>query len=467
MPTDFTNVIIAPATPPGVGALAVIRLSGTGCLELVDGLFPAKKLNEAPVRRAYFGGLYDENKRLLDEVLLTTFRGPHSFTGEDTVEISCHGSHYIVSEIIQALLRAGGRMAKPGEFSQRAFLNGKLDLAQAEAVADLIASQSAGAHRLALHQLKGGVSREIAKLRQQLIDFASLIELELDFGEEDVEFADREQLKKLVLGIRERISELAGSFSLGNAIKNGIPTVIAGEPNAGKSTLLNALLQEDRAIVSNIPGTTRDTIEETLNIEGVTFRLIDTAGIREAGDEIEAIGVERTLEKVRQSSVLLYLFDVIETSPATLLAKLDELYQKGTQLIVVANKMDLNPYTKYEHYFGEDYQGKWAMSPEQFIPIIASEASNIGYLKERLLATGLSEQVNSQDTILSNARHYEALLKADEDLERVLNGLDGGVPADFVAMDIRQSLFHLGEITGQITTEDLLTNIFSNFCIGK
>ncbi|PHI19823.1 tRNA uridine-5-carboxymethylaminomethyl(34) synthesis GTPase MnmE [Lewinellaceae bacterium SD302] len=465
--TNFNNVIIAPATPPGVGALAVIRLSGTGCLELVNGLFPAKDLVKAPVRQAYFGGLYDEEKRLLDEVLLTTFRGPHSFTGEDTVEISAHGSPYIVSEIIQAMLRAGGRMAKPGEFSQRAFLNGKLDLAQAEAVADLIASQSAGAHRLALHQLKGGVSREITKLRQQLIDFASLIELELDFGEEDVEFADRDQLKKLVEGIRERIDELASSFSLGNAIKNGIPTVIAGEPNAGKSTLLNALLQEDRAIVSNIPGTTRDTIEETLNIEGVTFRLIDTAGIREAGDEIEAIGVERTLEKVRQSSVLLYLFDVIETSPATLLAKLDELYQENIRLIVIANKMDLNPYTKYEHYFGEGYRGKWPMSPEQFVPIVASEASNIGYLKERLLAAGMSEQVSTQDTILSNARHYEALLKADEDLERVLNGLDDGVPADFVAMDIRQSLFHLGEITGQITTEDLLTNIFSNFCIGK
>lgn len=467
MTNHFNNIIIAPATPPGVGALAVIRLSGSGCLELVDGLFPAKQLTAVPVRQAYFGGLYDNDQRLLDEVLLTTFRGPYSFTGEDTVEISCHGSPYIVSEIIQTLIKAGGRMAKPGEFSQRAFMNGKLDLTQAEAVADLIASQSAGAHRLALHQLKGGVSKEIAKLRQQLIDFASLIELELDFGEEDVEFADREQLKKLVAGIRDRIAELSNSFSLGNAIKNGIPTVIAGEPNAGKSTLLNALLQEERAIVSNIPGTTRDTIEESLNIEGLTFRLIDTAGIREAGDEIEAIGVERTLEKVRSSRILLYLFDVVATPPATLLAKLDELYQEDTELLVVANKMDLNPYAKYEHYFGPDYEGKWAMSEDRFIPIIAAEASNIAYLKSRLVAVGVEEQPSGQDTILSNARHYEALLKADEDLERVLSGLDGEVPADFVAMDIRQSLFHLGEITGQITTEDLLSNIFSNFCIGK
>ncbi|MEL6357893.1 MAG: tRNA uridine-5-carboxymethylaminomethyl(34) synthesis GTPase MnmE, partial [Bacteroidota bacterium] len=363
--------------------------------------------------------------------------------------------------------RQGARLAQAGEFSMRAFLNSKLDLSQAEAVADLIAAQSAGAHRLALHQLRGGVSAEISQLRQQLIDFASLIELELDFGEEDVEFADRGQLKALVDGIRQRIQELAQSFSLGNAIKNGISTVIAGRPNAGKSTLLNALLQEERAIVSNIPGTTRDTIEENLVIQGVSFRLIDTAGIRKAMDTIEAIGVERTLEKVKQSRVLLYVFDVIATSPEELHEDLEQLYEDGIQLLLVANKMDLNPYTKYEHYFDATYKGKWSITPEQFVPVIASEGSNMAYLKERLYALGVETEVKAGDIILSNARHYEALLKADEALERVLTGLKDDIPSDFVAMDIRQSLYHLGEITGQITTEDLLGNIFSRFCIGK
>lgn len=464
---SLTDIIIAPATPPGVGALAVIRLSGQGVIELCDQHFKSRNLTEGKARVAYYGGLHDGNDRLLDEVLLTTFRGPHSFTGEDTVEISCHGSPYIVQEIIQSFLATGARLAQPGEFSQRAFLNGKLDLAQAEAVADLIASRSAGAHKLALHQLKGGVSDEIGLLRQQLIDFASLIELELDFGEEDVEFADRQALQKLVRGIRERIDSLANSFSVGNAIKHGIPTVIAGRPNAGKSTLLNALLQEERAIVSNIPGTTRDTIEEVLNIQGVDFRLIDTAGIRKATDEIEAIGVERTLEKVKKSQLLIYLFDIIETDPPTLVADLDALYQPETQLIVVANKMDLNPYTKFDQFFGPEYKGKWTVTPEQFIPVIANAGSNIDYLKERLFALGVTADLSSQDVMLSNARHYEALLNADEALERVLTGLASEIPADFVAMDIRQSLYHLGEITGQISTEDLLGNIFGKFCIGK
>ncbi|MEM9836826.1 MAG: tRNA uridine-5-carboxymethylaminomethyl(34) synthesis GTPase MnmE [Bacteroidota bacterium] len=461
------EIIIAPATAPGVGALGVIRLSGPGCIDLVDRFFPAKKLVDARARMAYFGGLYAEDERLLDEVLLTTFKGPHSFTGEDTVEISCHGSPYIIQEIVQLFLRNGALLAQPGEFSQRAFLNAKLDLSQAEAVADLIAAQSAGAHRLALHQLRGGVSDEIGKLRQQLIDFASLIELELDFGEEDVEFADRSQLTDLVKQIRGRIRELADSFSLGNAIKNGIPTVIAGRPNAGKSTLLNALLQEERAIVSNIPGTTRDTIEENLIIDGIQFRLIDTAGIRAATDTIEAIGVERTLEKVKQSRLLIYVFDVIESGPEELHQDLEELYQEDTQLLLVANKMDLNPYTEYAQYFGEKYRGSWTVEPEQFVPMIASHGRNLGLLKERLYALGMEEKVSTGDVILSNARHYEALLRADVDLERVLNGLSEGIPSDFVAMDIRQSLHHLGEITGQITTDDLLGNIFSRFCIGK
>lgn len=464
----YQDVIVAPATPPGVGALAVVRLSGAGSLALVNTLFPARNLETSPARRAYFGPLRTSSGRLLDEVLLTTFRGPASFTGEDSVEISCHGSPYLVGEITQALLAGGARLARAGEFSQRAFLNGKLDLTQAEAVADLIASQSAGAHQLALNQLRGGVSEEIGRLRQRLIDFASLIELELDFGEEDVEFADRGELMDLVRKIRARITELTATFTLGNAIRSGIPTVLAGRPNAGKSTLLNALLREERAIVSDIPGTTRDTIEEVLNIEGIEFRLIDTAGIREATDEIEAIGVERSLEKIRQSRILIYLFDVVETDPATLTDDLERLHQEGLQLLVVANKMDLNPHTRYEHYFGEKYRGSWTVTPEQFVPVVAINGQNIAYLKERLLAVAVGDNaIGQNDVVLSNARHYEALRRTDEDLARVGTGLAEGIPSDFVAMDIRQALHHLGEITGEITTEDLLTNIFGNFCIGK
>jgi len=364
------ETIVAIATPTGEGAIGIVRLSGKGCIPLVDGFFPARTLVQSEARRALFGILIDEEGRAIDEVVVTLYRAPASYTGEDSVEISCHGSPFILSRIVQLCLDAGARMAAPGEFSQRAFLNGKLDLSQAEAVADLIASQSAAAHRIALHQLRGGVSNEIKDLRQKLIDFASLIELELDFGEEDVEFADRDQLRDLVEKIRTRITQLTTSFRLGNAIKLGITTVIAGRPNAGKSTLLNALLNEDRAIVSDIPGTTRDTIEETLNIGGVTFRLVDTAGIREASDTIEAIGVERAIERVRTGQLLVYVFDVVETDPATLAADLDRLYREDLQLVVVANKMDLNPYTKYEQYFGEDYTGKWTVDKEDFIPFV-------------------------------------------------------------------------------------------------
>jgi tRNA modification GTPase len=463
------ETIVAIATPTGEGAIGIVRLSGKGCISLVDDFFPARTLVQSEARRAWFGILTDEEGRAIDEVVVTLYRAPASYTGEDSVEISCHGSPFILSRVVQLCLDAGARMAAPGEFSQRAFLNGKLDLSQAEAVADLIASQSAAAHRIALHQLRGGVSNEIKDLRQKLIDFASLIELELDFGEEDVEFADRAQLRDLVEKIRARITQLTTSFRLGNAIKLGITTVIAGRPNAGKSTLLNALLNEERAIVSDIPGTTRDTIEETLNIGGVTFRLVDTAGIREASDTIEAIGVERAIERVRTGQLLVYVFDVIETDPATLAADLDRLYREDLQLVVVANKMDLNPYTKYEQYFGEDYTGKWTVDKEDFIPMVAKDKANLGYLQDRLLAaaTGGTAGLDQQQVVLSNARHYDALRRADEALVRVLDGLNVGLSQDFVAMDIRQSLRELGEITGEITTDDLLGNIFSNFCIGK
>ena len=463
------ETIVAIATPTGEGAIGIVRLSGKGCIALVDAFFPARTLVQSEARKAWFGILADEEGRAIDEVVLTLYRAPASYTGEDSVEISCHGSPYILSRVVQLCLDAGARMAAPGEFSQRAFLNGKLDLSQAEAVADLIASQSAAAHRIALHQLRGGVSSEIKDLRQRLIDFASLIELELDFGEEDVEFADRDQLRGLVEQIRARISQLTTSFRLGNAIKLGITTVIAGRPNAGKSTLLNALLNEERAIVSDIPGTTRDTIEETLNIGGVTFRLVDTAGIREASDTIEAIGVERAIERVRTGQLLVYVYDVIETDPETLAADLDRLYREDLQLIVVANKMDLNPYTKYEQYFGKGYAGKWTVDQDDFVPMVAKDKANLGYLQERLLAaaTGGTAGLDQQQVVLSNARHYNALRRADEALVRVLDGLNSGLSQDFVAMDIRQSLRELGEITGEITTDDLLGNIFSNFCIGK
>ena len=473
----MNDIIVAIATPPGEGAIGVIRLSGPGSKELLEPYFhkPGQEEEGARTqvrwrsRRAMFGLLRDETGEIIDEVVITWYKNPASYTGQDSVEVSCHASPYILQRIVRLCLDHGARSARPGEFSERAFLNGKLDLSQAEAVADVIASQSAAAHRIALGQLRGGVSNEIRDLREALINFASLIELELDFGEEDVEFADRTELRELVEKIRRRIEQLTTSFRLGNAIKKGVTTVIAGRPNAGKSTLLNALLNEERAIVSNIPGTTRDTIEETVNIGGVTFRLVDTAGIREATDTIEAIGVERALERVRTSQVLIYVFDVIDTDPATLTADLDRLYREDLDLVLVANKMDLNPYTKYEHYFGEDYAGKWEVKEADWIPMIAKSQSNLSYLQQRLLevATGGAGALDQNQVILSNARHYDVLRRADEALVRVLDGLRAGVSQDFVAMDIRQSLRDLGEITGEITTDDLLGNIFSNFCIGK
>lgn len=457
----MSDTIIALATPPGIGAIGVIRLSGPEAITLVDAVFHGKKLSKQASHTIHFGSIRDEKNQILDEVLVSLFVGPRSYTGEDVVEISCHGSNYIIQELIRLLIRKGARSAQPGEFTLRAFLNGRMDLSQAEAVADLIASNSEAAQQVAIKQLRGGISNEIKKLRQELINFASLIELELDFGEEDVEFANRDQLRELVLKLIRLMHKLSDSFQLGNAIKEGVNTVIAGRPNAGKSTLLNALLNEERAIVSEIAGTTRDTIEESLNIKGIQFRIIDTAGIREASDAIEAIGVQKTLEKVRQSSVLLYLFDVIKTQPADLEADLKELLHDGTQLLVVANKMDLNPYTEYKHYANPYF------SPEQWIPISAANEMNIEYLKERLYETVVGQETSMDAAIVSNARHYEALLRAQSSLEAVIQGLDNAVTTDFIAMDIRHSLAYLGEITGEISTEDLLDNIFSKFCIGK
>jgi len=487
---DLSSTIIALATPPGVGAIGVLRLSGPRAIILTDTIFKGKRLENQPSHTAHFGKIVDEHERILDEVLVTLFKGPHSYTGEDTTEISCHGSPYILQEIIQLCLKKGARLADPGEFTLRAFLNGKMDLTQAEAVADLIASESAAAHDVAIRQLRGGFKNEIQKLREELIHFASLVELELDFGEEDVEFADRNDLKKLVNQIREHLRPLIQSFALGNALKMGVTTVIAGRPNAGKSTLLNALLNEERAIVSDIPGTTRDTIEEVLNIRGIQFRLIDTAGIREAQDTIEAIGVARTMEKIEQAAILVYVWDV--AGGMTIrevhedLERLSKSSRLGkSDLVVVCNKMDRNPLFDTAWLLDPTLPGvhpyllgevgsqlsvpstRDKLSGSSLIPVSAKNAMNIEYLKEKLFEAAAGEGVNTESTVVTNARHHDALRRADEALADVLTGLDSNITGDFIAQDIRRSLAYLGEITGEIGVEDLLGNIFGKFCIGK
>ena len=457
---NIEDTIVALSTPSGVGAIGVIRLSGSRVIEVFQRIFEGKDLTKMKGYEMGFGKIISQDGTLIDEVVIGLFRAPKSYTGEDIIEISCHGSPYIIQKILDLCIDAGARPAQPGEFTMRAFVNGKMDLSQAEAVADLIAADSETAHRVAMQQMRGGIKEEIAGLRQELLDFASLIELELDFGEEDVEFADRSKLEALVQRIQTLLQSLVESFSLGNAIKKGINTVIAGRPNAGKSTLLNVLLNEDRAIVSAIAGTTRDTIEEVLNIKGVVFRLIDTAGIRDATDQIEAVGVQKTLEKVAQSAILLYVFDVIETSPEEVAEDLAQLIQPDMYVLGVANKMDLNPYTPPEVYASE-----W-LPVDQIITTSAINKMNIPYLKERLYEAVISKDLQDQ-TIISNSRHLEALKKALERIDAVANGISTGVPTDFVAMDIRQSLHHLGEISGEVTTDDLLGNIFGKFCIGK
>ena len=462
MSHHLTDTIVALATPSGVGAIGVIRLSGPDAIRIASSVFHGKDLEQQASHTVHFGTIRNDEGRILDEVLATVFVSPRSYTGENVVEVSCHGSDYIIQELLQLFIQKGARTANPGEYTLRAFLNGQMDLSQAEAVADLIASSSKSAHAIAMQQMRGGFSDEIKKLRQELIDFASLIELELDFSEEDVEFADRGKLEELVQKIQRLIKALLDSFQLGNVLKNGVSTVIAGRPNAGKSTLLNALLNEERAIVSEIAGTTRDTIEEVLNIKGVQFRIIDTAGIRDATDAIEAIGVAKTMEKVQSSALLVYVFDVVDTQPEEVRADLEKLVHENIHVLVVANKMDLNPYTKKAHYFPENSPADY-----HWVPVSALNKMNIDYLKDSLHEAVLTKKVNLESTIVANARHYEALQKAYADLSRVLQGLTTGITADFVAMDIRASLHHLGEITGEISTDDLLGNIFGRFCIGK
>jgi tRNA modification GTPase len=451
------HTIVALSTPTGIGAIGVIRLSGDDAITIANSVFAGKDLTKQESHTLHFG-LIKDGVSVIDEVVVSLFVAPKSYTKENVVEISCHGSNYIIHQIISLLIRKGAHAAKPGEFTLRAFLNGGLDLSQAEAVADLISSDSQAAHQVAMNQLRGGFSNELGELRVQLIHFASMIELELDFAEEDVEFANRDQLQALIMRIKLVISKLIRSFELGNVIKQGINTVIAGRPNAGKSTLLNALLNEERAIVSSIAGTTRDTIEELLNINGINFRLIDTAGIREAQDAIEAIGVEKTMEKISQSAVLVYLFDAFELSAKDLLADISRLQKPGVAFLAVANKMDL---------VAMDELSLSLPSGVRFISISAKEKSHIEELKELLYEVAVGDQLTENHTMVTNIRHVEALQRTQEALNQVEQGILNPITSDFLAMDIKQALHYLGEITGQVTTDDLLENIFSKFCIGK
>jgi len=455
--SEREDTIIALATPQGVGAIAVIRISGKDAIRVCNDVFFGKNLEEQPSHTIHLGTIRDGEK-IIDEVLVSLFKGPRSFTKENVVEISTHGSSYIVNQVLKLFVRRGIRLAKPGEFTQRAFLNGQFDLAQAEAVADLIHSDSESSHQAALNQMRGGFSSEIQELRNQLIHFASMIELELDFSEEDVEFVSREGLRQLVERILRLVEDLILSFDLGNVIKNGVPTVIAGKPNAGKSTLLNALFNEEKAIVSDIAGTTRDFIEDELSLGGVIFRFIDTAGLRETTDTIEAIGVTRTQEKMRTASLILYLFDLSDTDLVQVHRDLNKLDNLGVPYIKVGNKLDTAKLN-----IVKELQEKY---PDMLF-ISAGNKENLELLKERILELVNLDKFRTGNTVVTNVRHYDSLTKTRESLLEVLGGLDQLVTNDFLAMDIRRALHYLGEITGEVTTDDLLANIFSKFCIGK
>lgn len=455
------DTICALSTPNGIGAIAMIRLSGAESFAIMQKMF-RKDLSQKDSHTAHFG-LIKEDDKLVDEVVAVIYKNPKSFTGEDMVEISCHASPFIVQEILRLLLKNGCRMAKEGEFSLRAYLNGKVDLSQAEAIADLIASENKASHEMAMNQMRGGFAKVINGLREELIHFASMIELELDFGEEDVEFADRTELVNLVNKILKEIRRLSGSFALGNVLKNGVPVSIVGEPNVGKSTLLNQFLNEDRAIVSNIAGTTRDVIEDTVTYNGIEFRFIDTAGIRETDDEIETIGIEKAFEKVKQASIILYMIDAAHTDlkyAKSELAKVRAVMGEGKELIVVINKVDTVEKVDVNHF-------QTSLDHQQIVLLAAKEAQGLEELKE-ILVNYVQKQGNvTGQVIVSNARHFNALNEADDSLVRVKYSLKNNIPTDLVAMDIRQCLHHLGDITGNINTEDLLDSIFSNFCIGK
>ena len=461
-----SDTICAVSTAPGTGGVAIIRISGDQAVAICDALFvpirQSKRLLTQPAYSLTYGSIM-QGEELIDDVLVSLFRNPHSFTGEDTVEITCHGSIYIQQQIMQLLITNGCRTADSGEFTQRAFLNGKMDLSQAEAVADLIASTSAGTHKLAMSQMRGGFSNELTKLRGQLLDFTSLIELELDFSEEDVEFADRSNLRVLATSIEHLISKLANSFSVGNVIKNGVPVAIIGETNAGKSTLLNYLLNEEKAIVSDIHGTTRDVIEDTINIAGTTFRFIDTAGIRETTDAIETIGIERTFQKLDQASIVLWVIDL--NTPIDQIEALSQKLQskvKDKQLILVFNKVDLLT----PAMLAEKQDVLSTLAAERLF-ISAQSRSNMDALQQLLIKAANLPQIGQNDIIVTNLRHYEALVHAQEAITRVIEGLMANISGDFLSMDIRECMHYLGIITGNIGNEEILGNIFSKFCVGK
>jgi len=455
------DTIVALATPSGAGAIAVIRLSGPKAIAIASAVFVSvsgKELLKQKTHTIHLGHIKDDN-RTLDEVLASIFKNPNSYTGEDVVEFSCHGSPYIQQEIIQLLLRKGARMAQAGEFTLRAFLHGKMDLSQAEAVADLIASDSEASHQLAIQQMRGGFSSEIAQLRQELLNFASLIELELDFAEEDVEFANRNEFEQLIQKIKEVLKRLIDSFAVGNVLKNGIPVAIVGEPNVGKSTLLNALLNEERAIVSDIAGTTRDTIEDEITLGGIGFRFIDTAGIRETQDTIEGLGIQKTFEKMEAAQVVVLLLDASEAIDKLTL-EVHKIKNKYPQkpLVIVANKIDT---------LSVESKNNLQKALPELIPISAKQREGVEQLTTALLDFVNTGALRNNETIVTNTRHYDALLKSLEEIQKVQEGLHAQLSGDLLAIDIRQALYHLGEITGEISNDELLGNIFANFCIGK